>query len=458
MTRRYLLFLCMLALLASSTTAIGYAQGAPPVSYVQITTMVPQAGYSSNDISWVDAANARYYLAAAKSPATSTLTWPARLLVFDTEQNQLINTIVSNDTYAIFGPAGVVALPRTHEVWIGDGDSTVKVISTDTNKITHVISTGGTARADELAHDPVDHLIVIANDRDNPAFISFISTQTYSVVKKLPYDGTQSAPLQTGGLEQPVWDGQNQLFYLAVPKTVTNPTGEIDEIDPKAMVVTKSIPTTCSPAGLVLVPRQRLMTSCGDAVDIETGKVVTTVPGVSGDEVWYNPGDERVYYSSGVAVNVVDANSYAKLSTFTVGAAANPNANPPTPAMTTHSLSVDAATNHVFVAVGNHGMEVWVDAATQTFINADPQTINVQYPMIYGTTTIRWNAPTAQLIEIHVGSPNGPKLTLNSNSGSVTTANWVTDGTVFYLQDVTGGKPLTPANTLATCVAHVHSM
>jgi hypothetical protein len=439
----------LIGLLALS--ALAYAAQAQAVSYVRMTTMVPPAGYASNDISWVDAANARYYLSAAKSAATSAVTFPARVLVFDTEKNQLVNTIVGTGANAVFGPAGAVALPREHEVWIGDGDSTVKVINTDTNAITHVISTGGTARADELAYDPVDHLILIANDRDNPAFVTFISQRTYSVVKKLNYDGTQ-APLQTGGLEQPVWDGKDQMFYLAVPKTSANPSGEVDEIDPKAMVVTRSIPTTCNPAGLVLVPPQRLMTSCGDVLDIATGKVVTTVSGVSGDEIWYNPGDERVYYSSGAVVNVVDANTYNLASTFTVGKAASGSS----PAQSTHSLAVDSATNRVYVAVGNLGMEVWVDAI-QTFISADP-TVAPVTGTVFGSTNLNWNAPGAQNVEIHVNSPNGPLLTYAGNSGSATASGWVTDGTVFYLQDVSGGKPRTAANTLATCVAHVLQM
>jgi len=33
-------------------------------------------------------------------------------------------------------------------------------------------------------------------------------------------------------------------------------------------VITRSFATTCSPAGLALIPGQRLITSCGDVVDI----------------------------------------------------------------------------------------------------------------------------------------------------------------------------------------------
>ncbi len=72
-----------------------------------------------------------------------------------------------------------------------------------------------------------------------------------------------------------------------------------------------------------------------------------------------------------------------------------------------------------------------------------------------GATTLQWSAPTATTIEIHVGSPTGTLFARGGGTGSAMTGNWVTDGLVFYLQDVSGGKPLTSANTLATLVAHV---
>ena len=72
--------------------------------------------------------------------------------------------------------------------------------------------------------------------------------------------------------------------------------------------------------------------------------------------------------------------------------------------------------------------------------------------------TINWNAPKATYIEIHVGSPNGPLFTYEGNRGSSQTGPWVADGTTFYLQDVTGGKPLTANNTLALLVVHLQRL
>src|ERR1700688_3644619 len=63
---------------------------------------------------------------------------------------------------------------------------------------------------------------------------------------------------------------------------------------------------------------------------------------------------------------------------------------------------------------------------------------------------ISWNAPNAANVEIHVGSPNDPLFASGGNHGSAQTGPWVTVGTTFYLQDVSGGKPLTANNTLAT--------
>ena len=71
--------------------------------------------------------------------------------------------------------------------------------------------------------------------------------------------------------------------------------------------------------------------------------------------------------------------------------------------------------------------------------------------------SVSWSVPDSTNLEVRVGAPGGPLLTQRSGNGSANTGKWVTDGMVFYLQDVTGGHPLTTANTLATATAHVTS-
>src|ERR1019366_3463443 len=119
---------------------------------------------------------------------------------------------------------------------------------TDTNTVTGSVSTGGVGRAAELAYDPIERLIMVANDKDSPPFVTFINQQTRTVLKSVPFDGTQ-APRATNGLGQPIWDVAAAKFYISVPATPANPKGEIDEIDPVLMTVVRRFPTTCAAAG-----------------------------------------------------------------------------------------------------------------------------------------------------------------------------------------------------------------
>jgi hypothetical protein len=66
-------------------------------------------------------------------------------------------------------------------------------------------------------------------------------------------------------------------------------------------------------------------------------------------------------------------------------------------------------------------------------------------------TTISWNAPSSvTAVMITIGSPTGPVFADGGATGSAATGPWVSNGLTFYLQNVTGGLPLTAANTLGT--------
>ena len=83
-------------------------------------------------------------------------------------------------------------------------------------------------------------------------------------------------------------------------------------------------------------------------------------------------------------------------------------------------------------------------------ISASPNPIATCDNSPLGATTLTWNTGTAAVVEVHVNAPNG---TLFARTGPGTwsgPAPWVTNGMVFYLQDVSAGAPLTSANTLAT--------
>ncbi len=97
--------------------------------------------------------------------------------------------------------------------------------------------------------------------------------------------------------------------------------------------------------------------------------------------------------------------------------------------------------------------------APNTSFQASSNPILVPVGTTVGATNIYWNAPGWVLaVEVHVGSPSGPLVTAGTNVGSVTTGDWVVDGTTFYLQDVTKGKALTWPNNLGTVTVHLQQL
>ncbi len=84
-------------------------------------------------------------------------------------------------------------------------------------------------------------------------------------------------------------------------------------------------------------------------------------------------------------------------------------------------------------------------------ISANPNPVQLCDGTGWAVTTVSWNTAGVSAVEVHVGSPTGPLFARTGpGAKSAPTGKWVSDGTVFYLQNVSGGLPLTPENTLAT--------
>ena len=96
------------------------------------------------------------------------------------------------------GPDGVqvVNIPGQHQVFAGDGPSTVYAfnISNQTTNptVTQVglpsangnpLSTGGQFRADEMAYAPTTNTLLVANNADTPAFGTLINAKTGAIIK-----------------------------------------------------------------------------------------------------------------------------------------------------------------------------------------------------------------------------------------------------------------------------------
>ncbi len=348
-----------------------YAKDHENVAPYKLIATISIPGFGNGfDISWVDSEAGRYYL-ANRGNATAVPPVAAHIDVIDTRRLKLLDPLPVHAA-----GNGVVAIRNRHdddddewqgegaeELWVGDANSFVEVIDLNNKSIVADVFTGGKGRADELAYDPLDRILIVANDRDATPFVTFISTRTRTVLGKLDYpQAVFGTPPENHGLEQPVWNPKTRKFYLSVPGTVLNPQGEVDEIDPLKMIVTRVFPAVCNPGeapqGLALVPRQRLVTSCGDILRVSDGKVLKTVPGLGIDEIWFNPGDERVYFAGGPnfildpSVPVLDTETNTLVAVIKVG-------TPPPPLRFTHSVAADSETNRIFVPISGVGVKVY---------------------------------------------------------------------------------------------------
>ena len=91
-------------------------------------------------------------------------------------------------------------------------------------------------------------------------------------------------------------------------------------------------------------------------------------------------------------------------------------------------------------------------------ISASPNPIQVCDGTGLGVTTLSWSVTNVSSVQVRINAPNGTLFASSGPSGGQqTTGKWVTNGMVFYLQNVSGGLPLTSANTLATVTVGVTS-
>ena len=330
---------------AGLLTFAGFAAAQVSGDYQLINTIPVASNLQSFDISWIDQGKQQYYLADRGNGVGQ-----GRIDVIDTDKNVFLYSLpTSGQGFAgivpavtpgcnISGPNGVVSLPSKNQLYVGDGDSTLKVVDLASNTITAVISTGGSCRADELAYDPIDHIIMVTNPGDSPPFLTFVSADTQSVLGRFFYPTTQV------GLEQPVWDTQTYRFLISVPAVSPSTQGSVDEFEPLSMTMTNSYPIGCSPAGLAIGPLQRAMTSCGEALDLTSGTSLGRTTGVSADQLWYNSGD-NYYYFGATQAGVVDATSNKFLSYL--------------PSAGGHTLAADPNYNRIFAPVSGAGIKVF---------------------------------------------------------------------------------------------------
>ncbi|HTO49521.1 MAG TPA: hypothetical protein VML91_17930 [Burkholderiales bacterium] len=380
---------------------------------VKLLTTIPVPPVKANtsgvlktfDISWVDANTRRYFLADRSNQAID---------VINTQTNKVVDQIPANPPFAgasgnnnTSGPNGVTVSGRwlfasdcgkSSATTCGTGGRVV-TIDLSNGKTVSDVSTGGKARADEIAYDPHDGILIAINNADDPPFATLISvnksTGALTVGKSIIFDQSHAGFDATNGAEQPVWDAGTGKFYLSIPEVNCPPAdtrcgggfpdGAVVRIDPHSTGAVEALYPVkfCQPAGLTLGPNQDLLVGCSQAfdtagnawslanpltasppavtaapvsiiIDAKNGSIDKTVKGVSGnDEVWFNAGDGRYYLAArnqpgGPVLGVIDAKSQKLLQLVpTVNQASTPKASPQ--AGSAHSVAADLHNNHVFV-------------------------------------------------------------------------------------------------------------
>jgi hypothetical protein len=225
-----------------------------------------------------------------------------------------------NVVWAADGPASACS---TQECFCfpGETHSMVKAytlaVSTGATGRLACLDTGGNFRADEMAFDPRDDLLLVANDDDG--FLSLINTSgTPAIVDRFFYADNDFGPpphapasvpgLSTagGGIEQPVWNPQQGFFYLAIPQGTS--VGRVDVFNPKPgkLVFLRSIQVPgCNggPSGLAINTDRELLGACDNGaalIDANSGRVSIIGSAMNNflggaDEIWFDPGSNAWY-------------------------------------------------------------------------------------------------------------------------------------------------------------------
>jgi hypothetical protein len=322
---------------------------AQPQSFKRIAIIeVPGEPLAAFDLSFVDPASQTYYLADRSNKGIDMI--DARTNAFIGRIGGFVGPSTKNN---VAGPNGIVILAKPHQLWAGDGDSTVKIVDLQAKppRIIATVATGGKKRTDEMALDSKDGILLAANDAEDPPFVSLISTKSdHKVLAQI------KMPDATEGIEQSVWDAASGRFYVSVPVLKDKKEdGGIVVIDPKTKTVVGVYPVSkCMPAGLAQGPRRELLVGCSqDAIEAgfptqtivlndRNGAIVKTITEIGGsDQVWFNAKDSRYYLAArgmpgGPVLGVVDAKANKWL------------VNLPT-AKNGHSVAANPGNNHVFV-------------------------------------------------------------------------------------------------------------
>jgi hypothetical protein len=392
----------LLALLTSGAMLVHGTAFAQEETFLKVGEIDVPGGLNSFDIGFVDPKIGRYFL-ADRTSATVDQVKTRTNAIDQLAKGAFVGVQAGTNTS---GPNGVITANNHTEVWAADGvlcnntqnacttgttpatqTSRVLVIDLATQQVTHTIDNGGQRRADELCVDPNDHVVLVANDDDADLFLTFISTDTYTILGKLSLKGDDPNAQKikaTDGIEQCQWSPRTGKFYLAVPEVNggDNPLnlpnqqpGAVLEINPVSMKVEKvfaidfgflsqtgSTPATADclgPQGLAIGPTREILLGCSNSgkgsviINELNGDLVRSLAGLNGnDEVWYNPGNNH-YLLAGSNHNLPLPRPGAILGVVDQRPDTIDEDASPATAAGSHSVAADPRFNQVYVPGNN---------------------------------------------------------------------------------------------------------
>lgn len=402
---------------------------------LRLIKLIPINGTAANrntqmhsfDISFFDPATGLYYLGDRSNAGIDVVDTTG---AFTGTPDSLFGQIgggafgFAGDTgkTATSGPNGVAAASPC--VFATDGPSRVVSINSNVSFVQPVssINTGGQFRADELAFDPTDRLILVANNADDPPFATLLNVSSscqLSIKTKITLTnaGTGGLVNATNGAEQPVWEPLTQRFYLSIPEVNGpgggGPTGGVARITTSGTVEAFYPINFCQPAGLTVGPNGDLLVGCNTVFDFSGNACKAVVPSPSlpntpagapatcagiahpqevicnpskgctpsngslvavsgvggGDEIWFNPGDGNYYATAsnnplGPSLGVIASVSNVLTQILPT--------LPPTVAVpgvhgsgTVHSVAASSLNNHVYVPLpANNAYSTTSDGGT----------------------------------------------------------------------------------------------
>jgi DNA-binding beta-propeller fold protein YncE len=216
------------------------------------------------------------------------------VVIFDTKTDKYVSRVPGfmgrTKDGDVAGPNGVVVVKG--DVWVSDGDSTIKVIDIKTGAVKETFSTGGKKRANGMAYAEKIDTVIVANSNDDPPYLSFISVAPGHKIL-----GKVEIPESGENLERSVYHEPSGMFYTAIPVFKADPTkGLMAQTDPKSGKLVKLHELPCHPHSLSLASDSTIFLGCssvhgpspkpgGDMAifDIAAGKVESILAGYGGN-------------------------------------------------------------------------------------------------------------------------------------------------------------------------------